>query len=205
LRECAARCGLWSRCVNRHCCRTIHSLRQPVPLCPIGGPPSLCPALLYPHAPLRQVHLVLADVLRLAAEPKAKFVDLCVAVAKLVGVLVEHVALDPAHPKTPKDSKHLRAYCLALIDAVEAFAALDVTLKVTTRYIARDEYSYSYLTKEFIGAAARLGTLVCARSGRAGGLGRLFTTVVDATVEYKTRCVLTLLHSGCGAVRCGVV
>ncbi len=121
---------------------------------------------------------MLSEVLRLGAEPNVKYVDLCVSVAKLVGVVVQHVALEPTRPKTPKDSRHLQAYSLALIHAVEAFAAL----KVLGYY---DNFGYN--TKEFIGAAARLGVLVCARSGRVADLGRLLTMVVDATVDGKSR------------------
>jgi hypothetical protein len=131
-----------------------------------------------PHDRLRQVHFALSEVLRLGEEPSVKYVDLCVSVAKLVGVVVQHVALDPTRPKTPKDSSHLRAFSLALIYAVEAFAALKIMGSYPT---------YWYHTKEFIGAAARLGVLVCARSGRAADLGRLLTTVVDATGEAKSR------------------
>ncbi len=110
------------------------------------------------------------------------------AVARLVGVLVEHVALDSSHPKTAKDSRQLRAYSLVLVDAVKAFASLEVIQRGYTGYFA-DRIVYSYDTKQFIGASALLGALVCARSGRGSEFDRMFTTVADASVVKDTRCV----------------
>jgi hypothetical protein len=135
--------------------------------------------------------MALADVFRLASETKSKFVELCVAVARLVGVLVEHVALDPSYPKTAKDSKHLHAYSLALIDTVKAFASLDVNVKVTWRPYSTDQLVNFYDTNQFIGASALLGALVCARSGRGSDFGRLFITVFDAAVANNARCVFS--------------
>jgi hypothetical protein len=135
--------------------------------------------------------MALADVFRLASETKNKFTELSVAVARLVGVLVEHVALDPLHPKTAKDSRQLRAYSLVLVDAVKAFASLEMSVVIQRGYpgYSADRILYSYDTKQFIGASALLGALVCARSGRGSEFDRMFTTVADASVVKDTRCV----------------
>ncbi len=142
----------------------------------------------------------LTDVLRLASDARSRFLDLSIAVAKLAGVLLES-AVDPAHERTAKDTERLHDFSEALVKAVQAFAEVNISVHETVRYDTGSRYqpyvatTYSYKSWEYIGAAAHLGALVCARSGRASRVGRLYDAVISAVAAKRARFVQGVVHS----------
>ncbi len=141
----------------------------------------------------------LSDVLRLASDGRSRFLDLSIAVAKLAGVLLES-AVDSAHERTAKDTERLHEFSDALVKAVQAYAEVELSVQDTVKgwYQMYVVTTYSYKSWEYVGAAAHLGALVCARSGRASRVGRLYDAVIAAVAAKRSRFVQESVHStGC--------